>query len=147
MELSKKSIQETIQRLQRIENKTQENFILATKDLMEAVYQALIDVFNSNNLSNHISSLNKELTDGGLGFRIWTNDWIVIFNEYGTGVKGEGTHQNSDGYKYNEHKRTETEEKLNIPNNYWIYYKDGDFYITNGMEAKHIFYDTEQTLK
>ena len=67
---------------------------------MEATLQALKDVFSDNNLSNHIGSLNSEITNNGLGFRIWTNDWIVIFNEYGTGIKGEGTHPNPNGYQY-----------------------------------------------
>lgn len=146
MELSKKSIQEVIQRLQRIENRTQENFMLATKDLMEATYQALVDVFNSNNLSNHINSINRELTNDGLGFRIWTNDWIVIFNEFGTGISGQGTYPSSTCYSYNSHKPTEKEIELNIPENHWIYYKDGKFYITSGMPAKHMFYDVERLL-
>ena len=147
MELSKKSIQQAIQRLQKIENKIVGNVELATKDLMKATLQMLEDIFVENNLGNHIDSLKSELIENGTGFRIWCNDWIVIFNEYGTGVRGEGTHPNPNGYKYNQHKRTETEEKLHIPENYWLYYKDGNFYITNGMEAKRMFYDTEQALK
>lgn len=115
---------------------------LATIDLMNATLQALKDVFNENNLSNYIDTLQSEITDGGLGFRIWCNDWIVIFNEYGTGIKGEGTHPNPDGYQYNI--KTEYKDEFGR----WVYKdKNGEFHTTAGMPAKHMFYDVEQMLK
>lgn len=140
--LSTKSIQETIKKLQRIENRTEENMILATKGLMEVTYETLVKIFKEKNLSNHIDSIYKELTNKGLGFRIWTNDWIVIFNEYGTGIKGEGTHPNPNGYQYNI--KTEYKDELGR----WVYKdKYGEFHTTSGMPAKHMFYDVEQMLK
>lgn len=144
--LSARKIQETINRLQSISNLTDENIKQATYDLMEETYNSLCDVFDDNNLSNHKSNLNKEITYDGYGFRIWTDDWVIIFSEYGTGVKGEGTHPNPKGYSYNHHIQTEQEEKMHLPEEYWIYYDDGSFHITNGQVAKHMFYDVEQML-
>lgn len=110
---------------------------------MEATYEALVEVFKDNNLSNHVDSLNKEITDNGYGFRIWTNDWIVIFNEYGTGVSGEGTHPNPKNYAYN----IQTEYKDEFGR--WTYYNDdiGSFVTTSGMPAKYMFYTVEQLIK
>lgn len=108
---------------------------------MEATYQTLCDVFKDNNLSNHINSIQKEISDNGTGFRIWCNDWIVIFNEYGTGVRGNGTHPNPDGYQYNI--KSEYKDEFGR----WIYRdKYGKFHTTSGMGAKHMFYDVEQLL-
>lgn len=131
IELSKKSIQETIKKLESIKNRTNENLRLATADLMNSTYDMLCQLLEENNLSNHISSLKAELTDDGLGFRIYTNDMIIIFHEYGTGIfnsNGNGTPQ-------------------------WTYYsekytneKGTHFFTTSGMPAKHIFYDVEQFL-
>lgn len=110
---------------------------------MDATYNLLVEIYNNQNLSNHIDTLNKEITDDGYGFRIWTEDFVVIFNEYGTGIVGDGTHPNPNGYKYN----IKTEYKDSSGR--WVYYKsdDNSFYTTKGMEAKHMFYDVEEQIK
>lgn len=142
MNLSKKSIQEITKRLQNIENRTQENMKLATKDLMNVVYETLVKVFEANNLSSHIGSIKKEPDVDGLGFRIWTNDWVVIFNEYGTGIKGQGTHPKPKKYQYN------MQSEFKDENGRWVYYNSTteSFVTTNGMIAKHMFYDVEEAL-
>lgn len=143
MQLSEKSIQEIIRKIQKIETRTDENMKLATKDLMEVAYSTLVKVYKENNLSNHISTIKKEITAKGFGFKIWTDDWVVIFNEYGTGVRGDGTHPDSGDYKYN----VSSEFKDEFGR--WIYYNDDlDSYITtSGMRAKHMFYDVEQAIR
>ena len=80
--MSKKSIQETIKKLESIKNRTNENLRLATVDLMESTYNMLKQLLEDNNLTNHIESLKTELTDDGLGFRIYTNDMIIIFHDF-----------------------------------------------------------------
>lgn len=115
---------------------------LATIDLMNVTYDTLVKVLQVNNLSKHVSSINKELTNNGFGFRIWTTDMIIIFNEYGTGIKGEGTHPNPKDYKYN------IQSEFKDENGRWVYYNDetGSYVTTSGMPAKHMFYDVEQAL-
>jgi len=110
---------------------------------MNLSYNLMIEIFKRTNLSNHIKNLNKEITDNGYGFRIWTNDWVVIFNEYGTGIVGSGTHPNSQNYQYNI--QTSYKDK----NGRWVYYnEDIESYVsTYGMKAKHMFYDLEVMLK
>lgn len=142
MELSKSSIKNTIKKLQNIKNRTEQNMKLATIDLMNATYETLIKVLQENNLSKHINSINKEITFNGLGFRIWTNDWIIIFNEYGTGIKGQGTHPNSGDYQYNVKSQYKDEKGR------WVYFNDDidSFVTTSGMRAKHMFYDVQEAL-
>ena len=143
MSLSKASIQESIKKIQRISDRLPKNIILATKDLMDASYDLLVEYYKKENLSNHISTLNKEIISDGYGFRLWTNDWIVIFNEYGTGVVGEGTHPDPKDYKYN----IKTQYKDSTGK--WVYFNDDldSFITTRGMRAKHMFYDLEEQIK
>ena len=110
---------------------------------MEVSYDTLVKVYKENNLSNHINTIHKEITEKGFGFRIWTDDWVVIFNEYGTGVVGSGTHPNPGVYKYN------VESKFKDQLGRWVYYNDDvDSYVTTaGMRAKHMFYDVESAIK
>ena len=141
--LSPKSIQEATIQLQKIKNRFQQNIKLATYDLMNLSYNLMIEIFEKTNLSNHIKNLNKEIIGNGYGFKIWTDDWVVIFNEYGTGIIGSGTHPNPQNYQYNI--QTSYKDK----NGRWVYYNDDiESYIsTYGMKAKHMFYDLEILLK
>lgn len=143
MNLSQKSIQELVKKLKKIENRLKFNIKLATKDLMEITYLLLVENFNLNNLSNHINSLKCTLIDNGNGFKIWTNDWIVIFNEYGTGIKGIDTHPDPGNYKYN------IQSKYKDDKGRWKYYdkKRDKFFTTSGMKSKHMFYDVEEIIK
>lgn len=142
MELSKTSIQKTIKKLQNIKSRTSENMKLATIDLMGITFETLKKVLIANNLSNHIDEVKKEITNNGLGFRIWTTDMIIIFNEYGTGITGEGTHPEPKNYKYN------VQSKFKDEKGRWVYYNDEtlSYVTTDGMQAKHMFYDVEQAL-
>ena len=126
-------MEEAVKKLQSIENKTKENFQEATKDLMNATYEELIKLLNENNLSNHVSSVKAELSSDKLGFKIYTNDWIIVFHEFGTGI-------------YNSNKVT--------TNHSWTYYNEKytnsrgtHFFTTIGMPPKHIFYEVEESLK
>lgn len=108
---------------------------------MEATLSTLNEYFKQNNLSNHFQNVNGELLFDGYGFRVWTDDWVIIFNEYGTGIKGQGTHPNPDGYQYNVPSDSKDSQGR------WVYRnKDGEYRTTSGMEAKHIFYDIQQEL-
>ena len=141
--LSIQTLQEVQKKLQKKENNLKNNIKLATIDLMETTYELLIELYKNNNLINHTNTLYRELIDDGNGFRIWTNDWIVIFNEYGTGVKGSGTHPNSMNYKYN------IDSKYKDKNGKWVYFNKtiDSFVTTQGMVAKHMFYDAEEIIK
>lgn len=141
--LSVQSLQEFQKKLQKIESRLKSNIKLATMDLMETTYELLIELYKNNNLKNHINTLHKEIISDGNGFRIWTNDWIVIFNEYGTGIIGSGTHPNSTGYQYN--LQSQYKDKYGR----WVYFnkKTESFITTKGMKAKHMYYDAEQIIK
>ncbi len=139
--MSTKSIQEAIARLQRVEIRTKENIRLATEDLMYATYNLLCNILKENNLSNHIGSIQVEITDGGFGFRIWTNDWIIIFHEYGTGIVGSNSPHPNPTISWVYDKNGHGEKG-------WKYRKkDGTYGWTRGLPSKHIFYDVEQEIK
>lgn len=110
---------------------------------MENTYEILMQVLDSNNLSNHKNNVKKEMIDNNTGFRIWTNDWVIIFNEYGTGIVGSGTHPNPKNYEYNRSSDKKDEQGR------WIYFNEhvNSYLTTSGMIAKHMFYDIEEAIK
>ena len=142
MDLSGKKIQEITKKLQNIENRIPENIKLATRDLMNVTYETLMQVFDANNLSNHKSAVQKDMIDNDMGFKIWTNDWVIIFNEYGTGIVGSGTHPNPKNYEYN--KSSDSKDSQGR----WIYFNEhaNSYLTTSGMPAKHMFYDVEEAI-
>ena len=93
-----------------------------------------------------------------------------MFNEFGTGVVGQGTSPLADiyGYKYNvgpmigkvpdnavydyakkmgvdEEEARETLEAQTTPNTWW-YWKNGSWHKTEGMRAKNMFADLQYEL-
>ena len=86
----------------------------------------MVEIFEKNNLQNHVGEIHSELTHGGLGFRIWTKDWVVFFNEYGTGI------YNLNGITTN-HK--------------WVYCKDDTFYTTIGQRPKFMFSTLDKEIR
>lgn len=94
---------------------------------MLITYLKLCEAYKANNLSNHIQTIKYELIKGGKGFRIQSDDWVVFFNEYGTGI-------------YNDN---------GVQTNLWTYYKaeEGKFYTTQGQRPKHIWRDIEAELR
>lgn len=76
--------------------------------------------------------------------KVYTNDWVLIFNEMGTGIKGENNpHPNpSKEFKSWKYDINQHGEKG------WRYPKDdGTYGWTKGLPSKHMFYDTVNQLK
>ena len=126
--------------------------------------------FDENNMSNHKGNL-ALLSSGQrykAGFVITAqNDDVIMFNEFGTGVVGQGTSPLADiyGYDYNvgpmigkvpenavksfarlwgvdEETAREQLEAETTPNTWW-YFKNKRWHKTEGMRAKNMFADLE----
>lgn len=133
----------------------------------------LEEKFDENKMSNHKSSLVlRSLGDRyRSGFAIYTSgDDVITFNEFGTGIVGEGTSvlAGEYGYQYNvgpkigevpeaavswyskvygydmESAREMLEEET-TPDTWW-YFKNKKWHRTEGMKAKNMFADLEMEL-
>lgn len=104
--------------LERTKQLTRSNVLQATEWLMLKSHLKLVEIFERNNLQNHVGEIHSELTHGGFGFRIWTDDWVIFFNEFGTGIF------NANGVS---------------TNHPWVYYKDNSFHTTIGQRPKAMF--------
>lgn len=150
-----------------------EGLTKSTQKLGNKSLQFLRKKFDENNLSNHKDNL--VLMSSGdrykAGFTITTSgDDVILFNEFGTGVVGQGTSPLADlyGYQYNvgpmigkvpenavksyakqwdvdEETAREELEAITTPNTWW-YFKNNKWRHTEGMRAKNMFADLEYEL-
>lgn len=100
---------------------------------MYATYNELIKLLEENNLGNHTGSVITEISSDRLGFKIYSNDWILVFHEFGTGIYNERESKTKGAWTYYNEKYTNE--------------KGTHFFTTYGMPAKHIFYEVEEALK
>ena len=144
MELSKKSLEETIKKLNSFKDAYSKGIDNAVKYATELMYYKVLEYCYANGILNHISQIHWEYDDNTKTGRVWTNDMVIIFNEMGTGIIGDkNPHPNPDGpfkswrYDVNEHG-----EKG------WRYPKeDGTFGWTRGLPSRHMFYDAFNDIK
>lgn len=136
-------------------------------------YNYLLEEFDSNGMSNHKQNLTLAPLGESYksGFVISANnDDVIMFNEFGTGVVGEGTSGLAElyGYEYNVGKKIgvvpdgavayfvdnygydettarEILESETTPNTWW-YKKNGKWHHTEGMRAKNMFSDLQYEL-
>lgn len=141
---------------------------LANRSL-EFLYQE----FDENNMSNHKKNLSKQAAGQNYkaGFIISANnDDVIMFNEFGTGIVGEGTGVLADlyGYEYNvglkrgivpegavtsyaktygvsEEEAREILELETTPNTWW-YFKNKKWHRTEGMRGKNMFANLQMYL-
>ena len=93
---------------------------------MLITYLRLVEEFKNNNLENHIDSIKYELINDGNGFKIFCNDWVVFFNEYGTGIYNSLGGGRQDP---------------------WTYFKDGEFFTTQGQRPKFVWLAVKRELE
>lgn len=144
MELSKKSLNEAIKKLNNFKEAYSRGVENAVKYATQAMYNKVLEYCYANGISNHTSQIHWEYDSKAKSGRVWTNDMVIIFNEMGTGIIGANNpHPNPDGpfkswkYDINEHG-----EKG------WKYPKeDGTFGWTRGLPSRHMFYDAFNDIK
>lgn len=95
-------------------------------------------------INNHTEQIYAEYDEEINTGKVYTNDWVLIFNEMGTGIIGKNNpHPNpSKEFKSWKYDVNEHGEKG------WHYPKDdGTYGWTKGLPSKHMFYDTVNQLK
>ncbi len=98
----------------------------------------------ANGINNHTDNIYAEYDEATNTGRIYTNDFVIIFNEMGTGITGKNNpHPNPSkdftNWKYDVNEHGEKG---------WRYPKeDGTFGWTKGLPSRHMFYDTYNQLK
>lgn len=108
-------------------------------------------------MENHISNINLKAYKNRYknGFIISSgNDEVAVYNEYGTGVVGEGTNElaSESGYEYNvqsPHKGIVPKDAIKqygkeycervTDQNTWWYFKNGKWWHTKGMKGKNMY--------
>lgn len=104
----------------------------ATKQL----YELIIKKCEENNITIHKDEIKwKYYYDDKIG-KVWTNDIVIIFNEFGTGINGiQDEWANTFGYQVNMSGKGEKG---------WYFKNEDHNYdgITHGILSKHIFYES-----
>ena len=133
------------------------NIEVSTKELGKKSLEYMQKQYSENNLNDHIGNINLKPYKKKYekGFVISSgNDEVAVYNEFGTGIVGDGTNPLADnaGYEYNlnsPHKGVIPEmayyqypiqylEAVNTPNTWW-YFKNGKWWHTEGMKGKNMY--------
>lgn len=97
-------------------------------------YDLICKMMSSNNLSSHIGNIKWEFDNKTNKGKISTTDIVIIFHEFGTGIKGtQDEWANIFGYTVNSSGKGDKGWYFKNKNHGY----DG---ITHGLTTKHIFY-------
>ena len=128
-----------------------------TKELGQKSLEYMQKQYANNNMGGHTGNINLKAYKKRYknGFVISSgNDEVAVYNEFGTGVVGEGTNPlaNEAGYEYNlnsPHKGTIPDGAIqqygreyceaNTTGNTWWYWKNGTWRHTEGMKGKNMY--------
>lgn len=106
------------------------------KKATEITYKRVIDNASYNHIVNHNGEpyINKDFDASKIVGTVWSNDPVIIYNEFGTGIRGvQDEWANEYGYQVNASGKGESG---------WLYPKDdGTFGFTHGLPSRHMFYD------
>lgn len=132
-------------------------YSVGCRNLVEYATQRLYELFVQNckayNISNPESRINYEYDDAKKIGRVYTDDIVIIFNEFGTGIKGtQDEWANNYNYQVNASGKGEkgwwypTDEK--DPNPYKWTDRDGNLRaLTHGLDSRHMLYDAYMQLQ
>ena len=140
IELSKQSLERAKKLIQKFANEYEQGIKDAIRTATEAMYEKVLEYCHDSEIYNHIDAIHWEYNEETNIGRVWTNDWVLLFNEYGTGVVGsQNPHPNANGWTYDMNQHGERG---------WYYPKgDGTYGWTKGLPSKHMFYDAFEDIK
>lgn len=144
MELSVESMNKASKLLRDFENKYRQGIKNSIKTATEGMYNKVLAYCYENDIKNHTDAIHWEYDEEKNVGRVWTNDWVIIFNEMGTGVVGSNNpHPNPNpafkGWKYDINDHGEKG---------WYYPKsDGTLGWTKGLPSRHMFYSAFEDIK
>lgn len=133
IELSDQSLEKARKELQ----KFKESYSLAIKNIIrnatEKAYDKVIDYCIQGNLGEYTSKIFCEYDYENNVGRIWSDDLVIILNEFGTGIVGTQDAY-ADAHNYTVNMSGKGESGWAFPT------KDGGFKWTHGIKSKHMFY-------
>ena len=140
IELSKQSLERAEKLIKEFANEYEQGIKDAIRTATEAMYEKVLEYCHDSEIYNHIDAIHWEYDEETNVGRVWTNDWVLLFNEYGTGIVGsQNPHPNANGWKYDMNEHGERG---------WYYPKgDGTYGWTKGLPSKHMFYDAFEDIK
>ena len=138
-ELSQKGIAKTIRKLEIIQknlSKLESEFKKRSLDYIEkrARYHINNTIGGSQWYQITLTLENSWIKDYDVGTLI-NYCYYAAYVEYGTGVKGEGTHPDSKGYQY---------DVNGHGNSGWYFDYEGELHFTTGMEAHRFMFNAIQ---
>ena len=133
--LSKDSLDRLINQIKIYGEKVQDGTQLGIEETLKETYEFICNKMKANNLEDHVSSVEWKYDSLKNSGYIKTNDIVIIFHEFGTGIKGtQDEWANAFDYQVNQSGKGEKG---------WFFYNKKNNYggITHGLVSKHIFYE------
>lgn len=136
--LSRDSFKRIIDELESYRQKVNKGADLGIKEASLKLYNLILEKMDLYNLEDHKSEVKwEELSESNKkGYKVYTNDNVIMFHEFGTGIKGtQDSWAGTFGYKVNGSGKGEKG---------WFFYNEKRGYggITHGVRTKHIFYES-----
>lgn len=132
--LAKNSFGQLAKQVQEYGKLYNQGIALGIEQATNECYDIIINLMKSSNLSNHTGNVEKKFdskTNTGI---ISTSDIVIMFHEFGTGIKGtQDEWASAFGYVVNESGKGQAG---------WKFYNENQGYggITHGLTSKKIFY-------
>ncbi len=135
--LSRSSFQKIVREIEKYKEKLNKGAELGIKEASLKLYNLVIEKMKNYGLDGHIEEVKIEdiSTKGFQAYKVYTNDIVIMFHEFGTGIKGNNDGwSKSFGYTVNASGKGEQG---------WYFYNKKRNYggITHGLTSKHIFYE------
>ena len=148
--LSRSSFQSIVREIKNYKEKLNQGAKLGVKEASEKLYKSITDKMDSCNLQNHKENVKLEDKSNNkvIAYRVYTNDHVIMFHEFGTGIKGEQTKwAGSFGYEVNGMGKGETgwwyPTTESDPNPYKWTDSSGQLRaFTHGLTSKLLFYNS-----
>lgn len=134
IELSKQSLNAAKDLIREYKNNYERGICDSVRMATEAMYNKVLQKCYENGIHDHVDAIHWDYDEATRTGKVWTNDYVLMFNEMGTGIVGlYNPHPMLGNWKYdiNEHG-----EK-----GWWYPKNDGTYGWTKGLPSRRMFYD------
>lgn len=139
--LTKNSFGHLAKQVEIYKERLNEGVSLGVEEATVKLYDLIIKNCAENNITLHHQYIYCEYDKIKHEGRVWTDDIVIIFNEFGTGIKGtQDEWANELGYQVNASGKGEEG---------WSFYNKEHNYggITHGIRSKHMFINALQEIE
>ena len=133
--LNKQSLQKASKKLKQFGKNLKSNIEIDIEKVTKKLYDKIIENCKDNNITIHDSNIYWEYDKNTNIGKVWTDDIVIQFNEFGTGIMGtQDSWANTFNYKVNQSGKGDEG---------WFFENKDHLYkgITHGIESKHMFYN------